>query len=259
MIYRIITVCIISLLAACETSPLGRQQLRLLPEDQVAQMGATAYDQLKRKTPIVRDPGAVNYVNCIADAITRQVSRGQWEVNIFQNKTANAFALPGGKIGVNTGMLNLAENQDQLATVIAHEVAHVSAGHANERISTQYATQTGTQLIGALLGGGQNGQAIASLLGAGAQYGILLPYGRAQESEADLIGLDLMARAGFDPRASIQLWQNMARAGGNTPPEFLSTHPSGSTRIGDLSARMPQSLQLYEQARASGARPNCGR
>lgn len=249
----------VALLAACQTSPLGRQQLRLLPEDQVAEMGATAYDQIKRKTPIVRDPRAVNYVNCIADAITRQVSQGRWEVNIFQNKTANAFALPGGKIGVNTGMLNLAENQNQLAAVIAHEVAHVTTRHANERISNQYATQTGTQLIGALLGGGQGGQAIASLLGAGAQYGILLPYGRAQESEADLIGLDLMARAGFDPRASIDLWQNMARSNRGAPPEFLSTHPSGTTRIGDLNNRMPQALQLYEQARASGARPNCGR
>lgn len=254
-----ILVISIALLAACETSPLGRQQLRLLPEDQVTEMGVTAYEQIKRKTPIVRDRGAVNYVNCIADAITRQVSQDDWEVNIFEDKAANAFALPGGKIGVNTGMLNLAENQNQLAAVIAHEVAHVTTRHANERISNQFATQTGTQLIGALLGGGQGGQAITSLLGAGAQYGILLPYGRAQESEADLIGLDLMARAGFDPRASIDLWQNMARANRGAPPEFLSTHPSGTTRIGDLNNRMPQALQLYDRAQASGARPNCGR
>ncbi len=260
MIYhRIITACIVSLLVACQASPLGRQQLRLLPEDQVAQMGAAAYQQIKQKTPPINDPRAINYVNCVADAITRQVSQGRWEVNVFEGKTANAFALPGGKIGVNTAMLNLVQNQDQLATVIGHEVAHVAAGHANERLSASYATQSGLELIRVLSGGGQGSQALVGLLGAGAQLGILLPYGRAQESEADLLGLDLMARAGFDPRASILLWQNMAQAGGGRPPEFLSTHPSGSTRSADLNARIPQALQLYEQARAGGARPNCDR
>lgn len=261
MVHRIFIVLILVMLAACATSPLGRQQLRLLPDSQLAQMGAAAYQDLKRKTGTVSDPRVNRYVRCVADAITRQArsNTGRWEVSVFEDPTANAFALPGGKIGVNSGLLKVAQNQDQLATVLGHEVAHVVAGHPNERVSTAYATQTGLQLIQALAGAPTPAKrSLLGLLGAGAQYGIILPYGRTQESEADLLGLDIMARAGFDPRQSIQLWQNMAKAGGPQPPEFLSTHPSRSTRIADLSARIPQDLRLYEQARASDRSPSCG-
>ena len=150
--------------------------------------------------------------------------------------------------------LAVAENQHQLATVLGHEVAHVIARHSNERVSNQYAAQTGLQLAGAITRGSPE---LMGLLGVGAQVGVLLPFSRTQESEADKLGLDLMARAGFDPRQSVPLWQNMARSGGAGQPEFLSTHPSHGTRIQELSARIPQVMPTYESARAAGWRPAC--
>lgn len=261
MIHRISLALFLALLMSCAISPLGRQQLRLLPDEQLTQMGATAYQEIKQQTQTSGNAGVNSYVNCVADAVTRELGAapGDWEVTVFVDESANAFALPGGKIGVNTGMLDVAENQHQLATVIAHEVAHVLAKHANERVSTSFATDAGLQLIGALSGADSGTkQTLLGLLGVGAQVGILLPYGRVQESEADLLGLDLMARAGFDPQASVQLWQNM-RSTGSGPPEFLSTHPSGQTRIAGLRDRMPQALQIFEQARAAGKAPNCSR
>lgn len=201
-------------------------------------------------------------MRCVVNAIVAQVPpgevTGQWEVKVFKSDQANAFALPGGKIGVYRGLLSVAENQDQLATVIGHEIAHVLADHSNERLSTTFATQAGLDLIQAISGApSSTKEQIFGLLGLGAQYGIILPFNRTQESEADLIGLDLMAKAGFDPRAAIPFWKNMQEQGNGSPPEFLSTHPSGPSRIQDLQARMPQAVELYQKARAQGRRPNC--
>lgn len=245
-----------ALVTACATSPLGRQQFKLLPESQMVAMGATAFAEIQEKTPRSSDARANAYVVCVANAVTGAVTGSaagtRWEVRVFQDDTANAFALPGGKLGVNTGLLKVAKTQDQLATVLGHEVAHVLAGHSNERVSAAFATQAALSAAQAVAD-----PTLLSLLGAGAQVGVLLPYGRAHESEADLMGLDLMARAGFDPRESVALWRNMAQSGGGQPPEFLSTHPSHQTRIRDLEARIPQAQRLYEQARASGRRPRC--
>jgi predicted Zn-dependent protease len=250
------------LLAACATSPLGRKQLQFFPEDQMVQMGATAYQDIRQETPEVRDEAVRRYVACVADAVTREVSGAGngWEVTVFQQDQANAFALPGGKIGVYTGLLDVARTQDQLAAVIAHEVAHVLSDHSNERVSTAYATQTGLQLIEALAGGTtQDKQQIMGLLGVGAQVGIILPFSRTQEREADLVGLDLMAQAGFDPRAAVDLWKNMGQQANGSPPEFLSTHPSHGTRIDELRDRMPRAMELYREAQARGKSPGCQR
>jgi predicted Zn-dependent protease len=228
----------------------------------MAKMGAVAFDQTKAQTPASTDAAKTRYVRCVAQAIAGEVTgpAGEqgWEVTLFEDDQVNAFALPGGKIGVYTGLLKAAKNQDQLATVIGHEVAHVIAQHGNERVSTTYATQTALSLAQAL-GDASNpasGQ-LMGLLGVGAQVGILLPYSRTQESEADLIGLDLMAKAGFDPAASVALWRNMSEAGGGQPPELLSTHPANETRIQSLSERIPQAQALSTQARAAGKRPSC--
>ena len=248
-----------ALLAGCASSPTGRQQLRFFPPAEVQAMGIAAFDKLKKETPQTTDPRRNRYVRCIANAITAEIQgSGNWEVVVFQDEAANAFALPGGKIGVYTGMLKVAENQDQLAAVVGHEVAHVISQHPNERISTGYAAQTGLQKIGELFGGGQaaNPQ-LMGLLGIGAQVGLVLPFSRKQETEADIVGLNLMARAGFDPRQSVSLWQNMAQQGGPKPPEILSTHPANQTRITGLSDSMPQVLPLYEQAQAQGKQPKC--
>ena len=243
---------------ACATTPLGRRQLVLFPETEMAAMGVAAYDKLKTEMPISKDAAKQRYVRCVADAITTRLrpdeSTGPWEVTLFEEDSANAFALPGRKIGVHTGLLSVASNQHQLATVLGHEVAHVLARHSNERVSNQYAAQTGLQLAGAIASGSPQ---LMGLLGVGAQVGVLLPFSRTQESEADKLGLDLMARAGFDPRESVPLWQNMARAGGAAQPEFLSTHPSHGTRIQELTARIPHVLPGYESARAAGLRPAC--
>ncbi len=166
--------------------------------------------------------------------------------------------MPGGKIGVYTGLLETTENQHQLAAVIAHEVAHVVAEHANARVSAAYATGTSLKLIDVIAGASTPGkEQLVGLLGVGAQYGVLLPYGRSQESEADILGLDYMAKAGFDPRESVVLWRNMSKQGEVQPPEFLSTHPANQSRINELNARMPHALTLYKIARENSKNPNC--
>jgi predicted Zn-dependent protease len=254
-----LNLALILLTAACATSPLGRSQLTLLPDSDIDRIGAQAFEVQKKNLPIDKEPQVNAYVQCVAGAITRQV-KGSWEVLVFEEESPNAFALPGGKIGVHSGLLNVARNQDQLATVIGHEIGHVIARHSNERISQQYAVQTGlalTQVLAGATAATGTGQALMGLLGVGAQYGILMPFSRTQESEADLIGLDLMAKSGFDPRESVKLWQNMSAAGGPDTVEFLSTHPSHGTRIQGLQQRMPRAMELWQNARNLGNQPQC--
>ena len=251
------------LLTACHTSALGRRQLKLIPESEMSAMGGTAFTEISKTTPISSNTSANRRVSCVANAVTGAIegryAQTSWEIRVFEDDAPNAFALPGGKIGVNTGMLRVARNQHQLATVIGHEVTHVLEGHSNERVSAELVAQTTLQVVEVAVanpGNPAHGQ-MMGLLGAGAQMGILLPFGRKHESEADLIGLDLMARAGFDPRQSIALWQNMAAAGEAQPPEFLSTHPSHRTRITDLNRRMGHAMDLYLETATSRRLPNC--
>lgn len=250
-------------LMACATSPTGRSQLMLISDAQVNEMGVAAFDQMKQESPLSGDARTNRYVSCVADATLAAMpsdQAGGWEVRVFEDETANAFALPGRKIGIHTGLLEVAVNEAQLVTVIGHEIGHVLAHHSAERMSLQFAAQGGSTLLAVLLGEAtQEKGLLFAALGLGAQYGVLLPYSRIQESEADAIGLELMARAGFDPAESLALWRNMSSAGGEQPPEFLSTHPSHSTRITDLQRQLAQVQPLYEQARAQGRRPNCQR
>lgn len=234
----------------------------LFPEQQVQAMGVRAYKKMKQKLPSVDNPAVTSYVQCVAHAITRAIPEKydeiDWEVTVFASDKVNAFALPGGKIGVYSGLLDVAQTPAQLAAVIGHEVGHVLAGHMNERLSVAFATKLGLNLLSIFVGsGGYLEKQAMALLGLGAEVGIILPFSRTQESEADAIGQRLMARAGFDPRASIALWQNMRKVGGGRPPEFLSTHPAPSTRIQDLRAHLPQALELYQRARFEGRNPQC--
>jgi predicted Zn-dependent protease len=264
MLKQVLAGAAMAALCACATSPTGRSQFIMIPESEMVQMGAQAFQQMKTQQSVANDPGARRYVRCVAGAITAELSgeyaNTNWEVEVFSDDTANAFALPGGKIGVHTGLLDVAENQHQLATVIGHEVGHVLARHGAERVSQRFAAGTALQLVGAYTGdqSSESSKAVMSLLGLGAQVGVLLPYSRLQESEADVIGLELMSRAGFDPRQSTELWRNMARQGGQRPPEFLSTHPDPQGRIRELNTHMANALSRYEQARGAGRRPNCG-
>ena len=249
---------------ACATTPTGRNQLQFFSSQQLSEMGRMSYRQVKKEEKVIRHQGVNRFVECVTRSITSALpasaGRTQWEVTIFDgDDSINAFALPGGYIGVYTGLRKVVENQDQLAAVIGHEIAHVTAEHPNARLSTQYATQTGLQVVDAFLAGqtGSNSRNIMALLGLGTQVGLLLPFSRSQEKEADILGLQYMARAGFDPRQSVELWKNMARAGGGKPPEFLSTHPSDYSRIQTLQAHMPEALELYRQAGQQNRRPQC--
>jgi predicted Zn-dependent protease len=252
------TLIFISMLSACVTSPTGRSQLVFMPETEINQMGLQAFDNLKKQKTISNNSKYNQLASCIAGAITRETG-GNWEVLVFEDKSPNAFALPGNKIGVHTGMLELVDNPDQLAAVIGHEVGHVLAKHSNERASQEMAVSQGMSLIQAISSPQTAlGQTALGLLGVGAQYGVLMPYSRVHESEADRIGVDLMAKAGFDPRQSIGLWQKMEQATqGQQPLEFMSTHPSHATRIQDLEQHMPQAMGLFQQAQASGKQPHC--
>lgn len=244
-------------LTACTASPTGRNQLLLFSDNDMSQLGSQSFTQMKQEIPVNKNVKTNAYVQCVANAITAQAPEqkgfSQWEVVVFESDQVNAFALPGGKIGVYTGLLKVAVNQDQLATVLGHEVAHVLSNHSNERLSQSQLANAGLQLTDIAIGASEYSQyrnLTMGALGVGVQYGVILPYGRSQESEADVLGLALMAKAGFDPAQSIELWKNMAKAsGGKQPPELLSTHPSHNTRIADLSATI-STLPPYQGKKA---------
>lgn len=243
---------------ACATSPLDRRQVVLYSDQDMARQGAAAYEQMRGQIPISNNANEINFVQCVADYVIAALSDQQrssvvWEVTVFDDEQANAFALPGGKIGVYNGLLDVAVNQDQLAAVMAHEVGHVIASHSNERASQSTIRSAGITAARIL---GASDTAI-QLIDQGAQLGIFLPFNRTQESEADVVGVMLMAEAGFDPAQSIQLWENMAAVGGARPPEFMSTHPSPESRIAELRSMLPAANELLNQARRDGVNPDC--
>lgn len=256
-----------ALVAGCATttSPTGRtQRVGAVSQEQLNQLGAQAFAQAKQSMPQSTNAQQTRYVRCVVDAVVRELpanAQGGWEFALFSDNSPNAFALPGGKVGVNTGIFTVAKNQDQLAAVIAHEIGHVVSNHHDERITRQVGTQTALGVVGALLGS-RYGQGAANTVsqvgGAAAQGLILLPNNRTQESEADVVGQQLMARAGFDPRQAVNLWQNMIAASSSRAPEFLSTHPDPRARLSELDARAGSLVPVYQQARSSGRTPNCG-
>ncbi len=251
---------LLSFVVACGSSPLGRKQVTVMSAEKMNEMGAASFEEIKKKEKISTNPAVNAYVQCIADNITKNVSskvhKGDWEVVVFESDQVNAFALPGGKIGVYTGIIKLAENQDQLAAVMGHEVGHVIAEHSNERVSSQMLVNGSLTVVDSILGvkGVANKDIYMQGLGIGAQFGVLLPYGRAHESEADIIGQNLMAVSGFDPQASVALWHNMAKNSKGAPPEFMSTHPAHDTRIKELSDHLSESNPQYK---ASAQKPQC--
>lgn len=260
-------IAIACLVAACATtvSPTGRRQMvGGVSQLELNQLGAQAFAEAKSKGPISSNAKQNAYVRCVVDAITRELPPGAqagWETALFANQEPNAFALPGGKVGVNTGIFTVARNQDQLAAVIAHEIGHVVSRHHDERITRQMGAQGALQILGALAGSRYGeGAGNAAVQGGSvlAQTGFLLPGSRQQETEADVVGQQLMARAGFDPRQAVNLWENMIAAGGSRPPQWLSTHPDPQARISELRQRSAQLVPVYDQARAAGRKPACG-
>ncbi len=254
-----------AMLAACSTSPTGRGQIVLKSDAELAREGARQFHIIRETMPMVKDRATIDYVACVANAIVG-VLEGKdaemfWELAVIDQADINAFVLPGGKISVFSGILTVAENQHQLASVLGHEVAHVTAQHANERASRAMMTGVGVDIAAILMGGGysRQTQAASDALNTGAMLGVLNPFSRMQETEADVVGLEYMAKAGFDPRESVELWQNMAEKNKTRVPEFMSTHPSGETRIESLVQQFPTALAFYNEARAQGREPDCQR
>jgi predicted Zn-dependent protease len=247
------------LVAACETSPTGRTQVMLVPDEAVEEMGGEAFEALRAEVPESTDVAAAERVRCVAEALIAALDEPDladpdaWHVVLFAQDDINAFALPGGYIGVFEGMLDAAADQHQLAAVIGHEIGHVAARHGQERVSRHQAAGFALEALGEL----GVGERTAALLGLGAQVGVMLPFDRAQETEADRLGLEYMARAGFDPAGAVSLWQRMAELQEGTPPAFLSTHPATGARIEDLEAAMPEAREQFEAARRNGRQPQC--
>ncbi len=251
-------------LPGCETNPYtGRSQLLMISVAEEMQMGAQAYDQVKSDPKVKQstDPREIEPVKRVAARIVEAAKRSkyadmakefQWEVTVIKDdKTANAFALPGGKMAVYTGIFPVAKNEAGLAAVMGHEVVHALARHGAERMSQGQLTNAALQVAGAAAGasggGGLLSQTAMAALGVGAQVGVLLPFSRKHESEADYIGILLAADAGYDPRESVHLWERMAQmSGGSGPAEFLSTHPGHETRIEQLKKWMPEAMRIYQ-------------
>jgi predicted Zn-dependent protease len=247
--------CAASIDQSVEPSWVSKEEMEAQAAQQFAEMKATM--------PLITDRERIDYIACVANAVVSVLeppySDLQWEMAIFEMDSVNAFAMPGGKIGIMEGILKAAKNQHQLAAVIGHEIAHVTADHSNERASRGKISGVGIQVAAVLLGGGNQGATYTAYeaLNQGAAFGIMLPFSRNQESEADVIGLDYMAKAGFDPRQAVPLWQNMMNEAGKEPAEFMSTHPSSEKRIDSLVSQWSATLPLYNEALTQGRDPNC--
>jgi predicted Zn-dependent protease len=252
----------------CQEGPFGRNQIVALSADQESRLGAQAFHEVLQQSDVIGGGPTVDAVTRVARRLARAAEepaflqrvqldkqKFDWAVRVVRSKQVNAFCLPGGKIVVYTGILPLAETEGGLATVMGHEIGHALAHHGAERMAQQQLVQIGQVAAAGSISDldPQQQRNIMILLNAGAQYGVLLPYSRKHETEADHLGLLLMAAAGYDPRESARFWQRMQQATGRGPSEFASTHPSHETRIRDLQGWMDEALVLY---RASDKAPD---
>ena len=236
---RYLVLALLLLVGACDWIPL-----RLVSSSAVEKMGVQSWDDVRSQLPPTSSPE----LQVALDQVTTQLliaageAPGNWEAVVFASPDVNAFALPGNKIGVFEGMFDLAASDDQLAAVVGHEIGHLAAEHSKERMTAQVVKDLGLRVVYLLLrlGDVQYAADIAAALGLGAEYGLVLPYSRGHELEADRLGLELMAEAGYDPAAAVELWRRMEAVAGDGPPGFLSTHPTPAARIEALEEMLPQ-------------------
>lgn len=246
----------------CSPVPVtGRRQLNLIPQSQILALSFQSYEQFLDESRIIKGTEEAIMVSTVGKRIQQAVEQYfraenklemlegfQWEFNLVQDSSVNAFAMPGGKTAVLTGILPVCEDATGLAVVLGHEIAHAVARHGNERMSQLLLVQLGGMALSeALSEQPQLTQQLALIaFGVGTQVGVLLPYSRIQESEADRLGLIFMAMAGYDPREAVGFWQRMEKQGGPSVPEFLSTHPSTENRIQDIRKLIPESMKYYQ-------------
>ena len=238
----------------CVTNEAGRKQLMLVSQQEEMQLGLNSFQQMKTNTPISSDRAANEMVRRVGDRIKSVVnlSGAQWEFVVFDSKEANAFCLPGGKIGVYTGIIPLVKDDAGLATVLGHEIAHATLHHGAERMSRAMTMQVVGQGLGYAVDASNPKwtTAFSQLYGVGSSVAVELPYSRSNESEADKMGLFYMAKAGYDPEAAVAFWERFAdynkQAGSKPPFKWLSTHPDEGTRIQQLRALLPQAKAVYK-------------
>jgi predicted Zn-dependent protease len=238
----------------------GRRSHVGLSSEQEAALGLQSYRQVLAQAQTIDTGSDLQMVKDVASRLARSTGNAgadfQWQVSLIRDSQVNAFCLPGGKIVVYSGILPVTQNEAALATVLGHEMAHATSRHGSQRVLEQNLTQTAMAGVAMSLSDMDydKQRVIMGALGAGAQFGVLMPFSRKHESEADEIGLIYMARAGYDPRESIRFWQRMENAGGARPPEFLSTHPSHGTRIQQLETEMPKAIEEYNKSPHQNAR-----
>jgi len=247
---RSVVSCLLALMAAagCRTVPMTeRSQLMLSTESSEKELGATAYEDYKRETRPASNASQQAMLKRVGDAIkdASDEKTFEWEFNVLESETVNAFCLPGGKVAVYTGMMKKFANEAELACVVAHEVGHAIARHGGERTSWSYLQAIGTLGVSAI-----GNDTLATIYGIGSEYGVMLPYSRLHENEADLIGLYLMAKAGYDPQAAVDFWKKFNTGNSSKLDELLSTHPCDATRIANLSEHLPEAQELYAQSTA---------
>jgi len=231
----------VPLLAACGE---GGVPVKLVSPEQVTQLGLQTWAKLRQEVPASTDAALNRRLQTVCTRLLRAIGKdpAKWEAVVFAKDEVNAFVLPGGKIGVFQGMFKVADNDDRLAAVVGHEIGHQQADHSTERLNATAARDIGVGLLGAGLEAGdvQNAREIAAAVGAGAEFGLLRPYSRNQELEADQLGLRSMHAAGYDAREAVELWRRMERASAGQGPDFLSTHPGAKARIAAIEATLPE-------------------
>ena len=253
----------LSILLSCQPVPItGRSQLHLIPQSQMLALSFESYKDFLSNHPIIKEGPDAEMVKRVGKNIQSAVEKFfqdhkmsdrlkeyKWEYNLIQDSLVNAWAMPGGKVGVNTGILPVTKNDTGLAVVLGHEIAHAVANHGDERMSQALLVQVGgIALAQALAKKPELTRQLAfGAFGLGSEVGILLPYSRLQESEADQLGLIFMAMAGYDPHAAVGFWERMSQKGKGAPPEFLSTHPSDKRRIDNIRSKIPETMKYYKK------------
>ncbi len=253
----------ITLLTACATVPItGRQQMNLFPESQMISMSLTQYDKFLKENKVSADAQKTAMIkrvgHRIANAVEKYLSEHElservknfkWEFNLVDNKTPNAWCMPGGKVVFYTGILPYCKTETGVAVVMGHEIAHAIARHGNERMSQQQGLAVLQMGLQAALRNkpAETQQVWNTAFGVGANIGVMLPFSRSHESEADKMGLIFMAMAGYDPAEAVEFWKRMGQSGGQKPPEFLSTHPADATRVKDLQKFLPEAMKFYNK------------